>query len=726
MLRRTFNQTNPQCRRLAFVAPTTTASSSRSAFFSAVAQTLSAYRSITGAGLGGKNNNNNGNQQQQMMYGAPPPPPPPYAQQPMYGQAYYGYAPPPPPSYYGYTAPPSSSYNPMLSGAPGADGGGAAGIPPLGSRDRPLVVVSPPAPRTLATRLWTFLILIIGVSAAIQLMDAVELRSGGVPGIGGAGGVGGSGSSVGGPSGKMASLFGVSEVKPTNLDAQTVTFADIQGCDEAKEELEDLVDFLKDPKKFQEMGARLPKGCLLTGPPGTGKTMLAKAIAKEAGVTFFYATGSEFDEMFVGVGSRRIRELFAAAKNAAPSLIFIDEIDALGGKRSSKDQSHNRQSLNQLLAEMDGFIATDSVVVIAATNTPDSLDKALTRPGRFDTTVTVDPPDLKGREAIVETYLNKIKHNATVSALDIAKGTTGMTGAELANLVNVAAIRAVVMGKKEVGSPEVDYAKDRVLMGAENRSKIIPENEKKTTAWHEGGHALVALLLAGDGGADPIHKATIVARGQALGLVQQQPDKDRYSQSKKQMMARLMVCLGGRVGEEILLGPEEVTSGASSDYTQATRLARAMVRKWGLSGELGPIDFSDADSAEGAYMSDETKAKIEHEVSELVNNAYKDTQTMLRANKDKLERIATTLLKHETLSGEQLQALVEGKPMPDSKLSTENRRQLKKDRRAAAGSNNNNGSGGGNSGGSEKSGDVTVTVLGPKKTKDSAQGPTPQ
>jgi AAA+ superfamily predicted ATPase len=362
----------------------------------------------------------------------------------------------------------------------------------LGTPERPLVIVSPPPPKTLASRLWIFVIAVIGMSAALQLYDAYDQRqaanaaaSSGAAGAAGAPGTGNT----------FATKFGIQDVKPVDLESTTVSFSDIQGVDEAKEELADIVAFLKDPSQFNEMGARLPKGALLVGPPGGGKTMLAKAIAKEAGVSFFYCSGSEFDEMFVGVGSRRVRELFKAAKAHAPALIFIDEIDALGGKRTGRDQGQTRQTLNQLLTEMDGFQASDSVVVLAATNTPETLDSALMRPGRFDTTVSIDPPDVHGRTAIIATYLKKVRADASVVAADIAKGTAGMTGAELSNLINLAAIRAVVTGKRAISAGEIDYAKDRVMMGAENKTKAIPEAEKRVTAFHEGGHALVAMLL---------------------------------------------------------------------------------------------------------------------------------------------------------------------------------------------------------------------------------------
>jgi ATP-dependent metalloprotease len=552
-----------------------------------------------------------------------------------------------------------------------ADAAATSQIPPsmqhplamLGTLERPLVITSPPAPKTMASRLWLFVIAVIGMSAALQLYDAYDQRNAAASAASN-GGASGTGQQPGGGA-TFASKFGIQEVKPVDLEATTVSFADIQGVDEAKEELADIVSFLKDPAKFNEMGARLPKGALLVGPPGGGKTMLAKAIAKEAGVAFFYCSGSEFDEMFVGVGSRRVRELFKAAKAHSPALIFIDEIDALGGKRSGKDQSQSRSTLNQLLTEMDGFLGSDSVVVLAATNTPESLDKALMRPGRFDTTVSIDPPDVHGREAIIGSYLKKVRADASVIAHDIARGTAGMTGAELSNLINLAAIRAVVTGKPSISAHEIDYAKDRVLMGAENKTKAIPEAEKRVTAFHEGGHALVAMLLEKDG-ADPVHKATIVPRGSGiLGLVQQQPKEDRYSQSRKQMLARLQVCLAGRIAEEILLGDDDVTSGAASDFQQATAMARAMVRRYGFGGNgLGTVDYGSADSAEGAYMSDATKEKIEVEVRRLITTSYDDAKKTLTRHRDKLDMIATNLLEHETLSGDQLRAIVDGKPMP--------------------------------------------------------------
>ncbi|KAG8347895.1 putative ATP-dependent zinc metallopeptidase [Trypanosoma vivax] len=527
-------------------------------------------------------------------------------------------------------------------------------IPELGTKERPIVVVSAPQKTTWATWVILLLLLSIGLSCILSILDDLGSRmqdnnsSSNITGI---------------PRRPLAGMFGSSDVKPVDLSSLEVTFDSIRGCDEAKDELKDIVEFLKDPEKFHYLGGRLPKGALLVGPPGCGKTMLAKAIAKEAGVHFFYATGSEFDEMFVGVGSRRVRELFAAAKANSPSLIFIDEIDALGGKRSRTDHAYSRMTLNQLLAEMDGFDSKQSVIVIAATNTPDALDKALTRPGRFDTIVSVDPPDMKGRAEVLEVYLNKIKADASVKAFEIARGTTGFTGAELSNLVNIAAIRAATLNKNSVTMDDIDYARDRVMMGAAS-NKVIPEEERRVTAYHEGGHALAALLLANEG-AEPVHKATIVPRGNGImGLVQQLPERDKYSQSKRQCLARLKVCLAGRVGEEILLGSEDVTTGASSDFHQATQMARNMVRRFGFSQDIGFVDYESSETPEGAYMSDETKRKIEQEVSLLLQRSYKEVKEILLTHRHQLDSVAQHLLQRETLSGEELKLIVKGESLP--------------------------------------------------------------
>ncbi|CCW66902.1 unnamed protein product [Phytomonas sp. Hart1] len=367
--------------------------------------------------------------------------------------------------------------------------------------------------------------------------------------------------------------------------------------------------------------------------------------------------------MFVGVGSRRIRDLFAAAKARSPALIFIDEIDALGGKRSRADHAYSRMTLNQLLAEMDGFQTNESVIIIAATNTPETLDKALTRPGRLDTTITVDPPDMKGRAEVLQIYLDKIKADSSVNAMEIARGTTGFTGAELSNLVNLAAIRAAVLNRPVVGKDEIEYARDRVMMGAESK-KVIPEKERLITAYHEGGHALAAILLK-DEGAEPVHKATIVPRGNGImGLVQQMPDRDKYSRTRRECLASLKVCVAGRIGEEVLLGKEDITTGAGSDFHQATNIARNMVRRYGFSDDMGFIDYESSDTPEGAYMSDETKRKIEKAVQELVNNSYVEAKKLLESHRAELDCIVNYLLKYETLSGTDLEKILKGEPIP--------------------------------------------------------------
>lgn len=570
----------------------------------------------------------------------PPPPPPPnnYYQQGQYNpyDKQFQYSP-----------------LPLRNGAPYAQPGKSY-LPELGTIERPIVVASAPQKSSWTTRFWLILISGIGLSCALGLYDDLSSRFG----------ENSDAPSSNFPRSGLTGFLVSSEVKPVNLSGLDVSFDSIRGCDEAKRELEEIVEFLKDPERFHNLGGRLPKGALLAGPPGCGKTMLAKAIAKEAGVSFFYATGSEFDEMFVGVGARRVRDLFASAKAHAPSLIFIDEIDALGGRRTNTDHSTSRMTLNQLLSEMDGFSSDDSVIVLAATNTPGTLDSALTRPGRLDTTITVDPPDMKGRAEVLQIYLDKIKCGSSVNAMDIAKGTIGFTGAELSNLVNIAAIRAAVLHKDMVGIDEIDYARDRVVMGAES-NKIIPEEERRVTAFHEGGHALSALLLKNDG-ADPVYKATIVPRGNGImGLVQQLPEKDKYSQSKRQCLARLKVCIAGRVGEEILLGPDDITTGAGSDFQQATNMARNMVRRFGFSDALGFVDYGSAETAEGAYMSDETKQKIEQEVQRLVHQAYTETKEMLLEHRSELDAIANNLLKYETLSSDDLNQILKGEPLPE-------------------------------------------------------------
>ena len=431
-------------------------------------------------------------------------------------------------------------------------------------------------------------------------------------------------------------------------------FADVKGVDEAKAELEEIVAYLRAPEKFTTLGGKLPKGVLLVGPPGTGKTMLARAIAGEAGVPFFYTSGSEFEEMFVGVGARRVRDLFAAAKKAAPCIIFIDEIDAIGGSRNPKDQQYMKMTLNQLLVELDGFKPSEGVIVVAATNFPESLDKALIRPGRFDRHVVVPNPDVEGRRQILEVHFRGIKRAPGVDLKVIAKGTPGFSGADLANLVNVAALRAASLGATAVDMCSLEYAKDRILMGAERKSAVISEKNRKLTAYHEGGHSLVALYTDG---AHPVHKATVVPRGVSLGMVTQLPETDdETSISRRQLLAKLDVAMGGRVAEELIFGEEHVTTGASSDLEQATRLARAMVTRYGMSEKIGQMAISYDDG--GASLSSETRAAVEGEVKRLLTAAHDRARSVLKTHEKELHALAKELLDKETLTGAQIKEVL--------------------------------------------------------------------
>lgn len=425
------------------------------------------------------------------------------------------------------------------------------------------------------------------------------------------------------------------------------TFKDVKGCDDAKQELEEVVEYLKNPSKFTRLGGKLPKGILLTGAPGTGKTLLAKAIAGEAGVPFFYRAGSEFEEMFVGVGARRVRSLFQAAKKKAPCIIFIDEIDAVGSTRKQWE-GHTKKTLHQLLVEMDGFEQNEGIILMAATNLPDILDPALTRPGRFDRHIVVPNPDVRGRQEILELYLQDKPTAENVDVKAIARGTPGFNGADLANLVNIAAIKAAVEGAEKLTAAQLEFAKDRIIMGTERKTMFISEESKKLTAYHESGHAIVALNTDG---AHPIHKATIMPRGSALGMVTQLPSSDETSISKKQLLARLDVCMGGRVAEELIFGRDNVTTGASSDLQSATELAQYMVSSCGMSDTIGPIHIKERPSSE-------MQSRIDAEVVKLLREAYDRVKALLKKHEKALHALANALLEYETLNAEEIRRLL--------------------------------------------------------------------
>ncbi|MCC6921258.1 MAG: ATP-dependent zinc metalloprotease FtsH, partial [Alphaproteobacteria bacterium] len=464
--------------------------------------------------------------------------------------------------------------------------------------------------------------------------------------------------------------FGKSRAKMLNEGAPKVTFIDVAGADEAKQELMEIIEFLKEPSKFQKLGGKIPRGVLLLGPPGTGKTLLARAVAGEAGVPFFSISGADFVEMFVGVGASRVRDLFDQGKKSAPCIIFIDEIDAVGRHRGAGmggGHDEREQTLNQLLVEMDGFETNEGIIIIAATNRPDVLDPALLRPGRFDRQVVVPNPDIVGREKILKVHMRKIPLGPDVNARTIARGTPGFSGADLANLVNEAALLAARRGRRVVTMREMEDAKDKVMMGAERRSMVISEEEKRMTAYHEAGHALVALHMAAS---DPIHKATIIPRGRALGMVMRLPERDSYSYARDKMYANLAVSMGGRVAEEVIFGYDKVTSGASGDIQMATGLARSMVTKWGMSDKLGPLLYAANEEevflghsvARTQNVSEETAKLIDQEVKLLVEGAYRKATDILTAHRDQLETIAKGLIEYETLSGEEISALLKGEP----------------------------------------------------------------
>lgn len=452
--------------------------------------------------------------------------------------------------------------------------------------------------------------------------------------------------------------IGKSNIKMFTPDMQKVRFSDVLGADEAKQEVSEIVDFLSDPQKYSRLGAKIPKGVLLVGAPGTGKTLLAKAIAGEAGVPFFSTSGSEFVEMFVGVGASRVRALFEQAKKSAPCLVFIDEIDAVGRHRGSGYGGGNderEQTLNQLLVEMDGFETNTGIIVIAATNRVDVLDDALLRPGRFDRQVYIDLPDLKGREAILRKYISEVNILSDVDIASVARGTPGFSGAELANLVNEAAIIAARKNKKKISQDDFEYARDKILMGLEHKSRSMSPEEVKNTAYHEAGHALCSVLLPE---VDPIHKATIVPRGQALGLVQQLPERDKVSVNITEIRSNIAVALAGRISEETFFGKDKVTTGASSDIQAATRYARNSVVFWGLSPKIGTVYYGER---EKYPISEETSREIDLEVKRMIDDGYKLAKATITKNKAKLEKLAKALLEYETLTGDEVRAIVNGK-----------------------------------------------------------------
>ena len=480
--------------------------------------------------------------------------------------------------------------------------------------------------------------------------------------------------------GGKAMGFGKSKAKLLNEAVGKVTFDDVAGIDEAKQELEEVVEFLKDPKKFSRLGGKIPTGALLVGPPGTGKTLLARAIAGEANVPFFSISGSDFVEMFVGVGASRVRDMFEQGKKNSPCIIFIDEIDAVGRHRGAGlggGNDEREQTLNQLLVEMDGFEANAGVIIVAATNRPDVLDPALLRPGRFDRQVVVSNPDIIGREKILKVHVKKIKMAPDVNLRTIARGTPGFSGADLANLVNESALLAARKNKRIVTLAEFEEAKDKVMMGSERRSMVMTEDEKKLTAYHEGGHALVSFNMPSY---DPIHKATIIPRGRALGMVMNLPERDKHGYSIKYLKARMAVCFGGRVAEELIFGKDNISTGAGggngSDINQATQLARAMVTKYGMSEEMGPIEYGENQEevflgrsvTQTQSVSEEVAQKIDKEIRKLIDEGYNQATKILTEKIDDLHKIAKALITYETLSGEEIENIINKNLYPKDKV----------------------------------------------------------
>ncbi|GAV28869.1 hypothetical protein PMKS-002347 [Pichia membranifaciens] len=451
--------------------------------------------------------------------------------------------------------------------------------------------------------------------------------------------------------------------KSIEVTDSDVRFSDCKGVDEAKAELEEVVDFLKDPSKYVSLGAELPKGVLLTGPPGTGKTLLARATAGEAGVPFFFMSGSEFDELYVGVGAKRVRELFSKARARAPAIVFIDELDAIGGKRKSRDQAYAKQTLNQLLVELDGFSQSEGIIILGATNFPDSLDKALTRPGRFDKIVPVDLPDVRGRIEILKQHLKKVSVSKDVDPSVIARSTTGLSGAALKNLVNQAALYAAQNNALSVNMNDLEWAKDKVLMGGERKTMVMTEETRRNTAYHEAGHAIAAMFT---NGATPLYKATILPRGRALGVTFQLPEMDKHDITKQECFARLDVCMGGKIAEEMLYGPNNVTSGCSSDLSSATGMARAMVTSYGMSDKVGPVKLSD----KWETWSPKLRDLADQETRDYLIEAEKRCRELLNDRRIELKRLAEGLLEYETLSKDEIEKVVRGEKLDKLKVMT--------------------------------------------------------
>ena len=479
----------------------------------------------------------------------------------------------------------------------------------------------------------------------------------------------------GGGGGRGAMSFGKSKARLLGEDQVGVTFADVAGVEEAKEEVEEVVEFLKDPSKFQRLGGKIPKGVLMVGPPGTGKTLLARAIAGEAKVPFFTISGSDFVEMFVGVGASRVRDMFDQAKKQAPCIIFIDELDAVGRHRGAGlggGHDEREQTLNQMLVEMDGFEGSEGIIVIAATNRPDVLDPALLRPGRFDRQVVVPLPDIRGREMILKVHMRKVPLDDDVVPSIIARGTPGFSGADLANLVNEAALFAARENKRVVSMKQFELAKDKIMMGTERRSMVMSEEEKLNTAYHEAGHAIVGYLMPEH---DPVYKVTIIPRGRALGVTMYMPEEDRYSTSKQRLESHISTLFGGRIAEEMINGPDGVTTGASNDIERATEIARNMVTKWGLSDRLGPLTYSEDDGevflgrsvTQHKQVSDDTAHTIDEEVRKIIDSNYERARKILNENVDKLHAMAKALMRYETIDKEQVDDIMAGREPKEPK-----------------------------------------------------------